>query len=93
MLIHQNKAKWQDRFLRMVVIQDNDDENVAIDLVNELCDVLRQSFDQKAKEIVEQCVKNEQVRLNRYSIMKELDDEVYEATDDWLIRYVLHPSE
>ncbi|CAF1361548.1 unnamed protein product [Rotaria sp. Silwood1] len=77
----------------MVVIQDNDDENVAINLVNELCDVLRQSFDQKAKGIIEQCVENEQVRLNRYSIMKELDDEVYEATDDWLLHYVLHPNE
>ncbi|CAF4831358.1 unnamed protein product [Rotaria sp. Silwood1] len=93
MSIHQNKAKWQHRFLRMVVIQENDDENVATNLVNEFSDILRQSFEQKAKEIIGKCIENELLTLNRYSIMKELDDEVYEATNDWLLRYVLHPMQ
>ncbi|CAF3833086.1 unnamed protein product [Rotaria sordida] len=93
MSIRQNKAKWQHRFLRMVVIQENDDENVATNLVNEFSDILRQSFEQKTKDIIGKCIENELLTLDRYSIMKELDDAVYEATNDWLLRYVLYPMQ
>ncbi|CAF4006430.1 unnamed protein product [Rotaria sp. Silwood2] len=91
MKINQNKAKWQHRFLRMVVVQENDDENVATNLINEFSDQLRQSFELKVKEIIGTCVENELRTLNQYSIMKELDGEVYEASNDWLMSYVLYP--
>ncbi|CAF4271249.1 unnamed protein product [Rotaria sp. Silwood2] len=91
MKINQNKVKWQHRFLRMVVVQENDDGNVATNLINEFSDQLRQSFELKVKEIIGTCIENELRTLNQYSIMKELDGEVYEAPNDWLMRYVLYP--
>ncbi|CAF4849712.1 unnamed protein product, partial [Rotaria sp. Silwood2] len=63
----------------MVVVQENDDGNVATNLINEFSDQLRQSFELKVKEIIGTCIENELRTLNQYSIMKELDGEVYEA--------------
>ncbi|CAF3091340.1 unnamed protein product [Rotaria sp. Silwood2] len=91
--IEQNKAKWQHCFIRMVSIQENDNENIANDLVDQFLEILFQSFDQQKTEIHRKYVENERATLNWYYIMKELDNEVYEATDDWLMRYVLHPTE
>ncbi|CAF2068075.1 unnamed protein product, partial [Rotaria magnacalcarata] len=89
MSLNKNKTKWQERFLRMVVIQENNDEKNAVDLVNEFDNLLYKLFVKQAKEIIEKDVENEESKLNKYSLMKQLDDEVYEAENDWLIRYVL----
>ncbi len=91
--IRQNKVKWQDRFVRMVVVQENNDENIVTDLVNQLSDVLRKSFGREAEDINRKKVENELLTLKRYSFMQELDNKVYGATNEWLMRYVLHPME
>ncbi|CAF4005248.1 unnamed protein product [Rotaria sordida] len=88
----ENKSKLIERFLPWVVLIENDDENVATNRINELSQVLCQLFQPQIKEIIEKHVNNEMTKtLNRCSIIKELDDEVYHATDDWLKRYVLYP--
>ncbi|CAF1201967.1 unnamed protein product [Rotaria sordida] len=88
----ENKSKLIKRFLPWVVLIENDDENVATNRINELSQVLCQLFQPQIKEIIEKHVNNEMTKtLNRCSIIKELDDEVYHATDDWLKRYVLYP--
>ncbi|CAF1334265.1 unnamed protein product, partial [Rotaria sp. Silwood1] len=88
----ENKSKLIERFLPWVVLIENDDENVAINCINELSQVLCQLFEPQIKEIIEKHINNEMIKtLNRCSIIKELDDEVYHATDDWLKRYVLYP--
>lgn len=89
----ENKSKSIEQFLPWVVLSENDDKNIAVNLTNDLCQELCQSTESKIKDMIEDDV-NEQMRtLNRASIIKQLDGEVYEASDDWLQRYVLKPND
>ena len=54
--------------------------------------MLRQSFKSEVKEIIKQETDNEMKTVSRFTIIKELDGEVYSATNDWLMRYVLSPQ-
>jgi hypothetical protein len=89
--LHKKKSDLRDRFVRMVVIEDNDDENIAINLVKEFTEVLRQSFNSKVKEIISKQAENNSATLDRNFIIKKLDEEVDKATDDWLMEYILRP--
>ena len=87
----EDKPKIKRRFIICVVIEENDDENVATNLVNELSEALCQSFVKKAEKLIEEQVQHERKNLNRCSIIKKLDDEVYKASDEWLKQYILYP--
>ncbi|CAF1689394.1 unnamed protein product, partial [Adineta ricciae] len=86
---HANKEKSIERFLPWVVLMDNDDQKVAENCTNGLLQVLRQSMESKLKEEIEKHIHNNMAILSRHSIIKELDHDVYDAPDDWLLRYVL----
>ncbi|CAF4153354.1 unnamed protein product [Rotaria sp. Silwood2] len=89
--IHEKKIQLQDRFVRMVIPQENCDENIATNLVNEITEALRQSFDAEANKTIRKQLERESAKLNRSSIIKQLDNEVHDASDEWLMRYILHP--
>ena len=44
----------------MVVPLKDDDENVTVDLINNFCDALRQSFYRQAKEMIQLQIDREQ---------------------------------
>ena len=92
--VRENKSTLVERYIPWVVLVENDDENVAMNFFNELSQVLlRQSFELQAKAIIENREENEMKTMKRSIIIQELDGEVKNATDDWLMRYVLHPQQ
>ena len=91
--IRENKSKSIERFLPWVILVKNDDGKVATNLVNEFAQVLTQLFAVKAREMIEKEIGTEIAKLNRWTIIKELDEEVYNATDEWLMRYILAPQD
>jgi uncharacterized protein YegL len=90
-LMHQKKIQLQNQFVRMVVPEENCDENIATNLVNEITEALCQSFALKVKEIIRNQLEEKSPKLNRTSIIKQVDNEVHSATDEWLMSYILHP--
>ena len=91
--VRENKSKLIEQFLPWVVLVENDDKNVAIDRMNDLCQGLCQSMELEIKDMMENDISEQMKTLNRYSIIKELDDEVRKASEDWLKRYILHPND
>ena len=90
--INQTKPKWQARFLRLIGIEKNDDAELATNLAKELSEALREIYDQKASAIRENYSDNGVKNFDRLSIMTELDKEVYQADEGWLMDYVLSPT-
>ncbi|CAM4765943.1 unnamed protein product [Rotaria magnacalcarata] len=91
--VHENKVKSIEKFIPWVILVENDDEHVAINLTAELSQVLRQSFESQGKEIINSQIDQEMKTVSRFAIIKELDGEVYNARNDWLMRYVLYPQD
>lgn len=89
----EDKTKLINRFLPWVVLIENDDENVAVNCIDKLSQVLCQLFEPQIKEIMENHINDQMTTLNRCSIIKELDEEVYQASDDWLKGYILRPTD
>ena len=58
--VRQSEDELQKYFLRMVVPLKDDDENVTVDLINNFCDALRQSFYRQAKEMIQLQIDREQ---------------------------------
>ncbi|CAF3322623.1 unnamed protein product [Rotaria sp. Silwood2] len=91
--IQENRLRLVEKYIPWVVLVENDDESVAMNFINELSVVLySQSFEPQAKTIFENCRDNGTKIILRSSIIKELDDEVVNTTDDWLTNYILHPQ-
>ncbi|UJR24309.1 hypothetical protein I4U23_027276 [Adineta vaga] len=75
-----------------VIVMPNNDENVAIDVTQGITQTLSQLFQPKIKEIFDKSIEDNGKNLNRFDIIKELDDQARNATDDeWLKLYVLEP--
>ena len=81
----ENKLKIKYRLIISVVIEGNDDENH----VNELSEVLCQPLVMKPEELIEEQVQYERKNSNRCSIIREFNDGVYGASDEWLKQYIL----
>ena len=91
--VRENKSKLIQQFLPWVVLIKNDDKNVALRLADDLCQELCQSTESQIQDMIENDINEQMKTLNRSSIIKELDVEVYKASDDWLKRYILHPND
>ena len=87
----KNQSKLIERVLPWVVLIENEDENVAMRCLDELCQVLCQPIESQINETIDDLINQQMTSLSRYSIIKELDDEVSSASDDWLLRYILQP--
>lgn len=88
--MHNKKNNLRDRYIRMVVIEQNDDENTAMNLVKEFLKTSLELFKPKAETMIRQEIENKSRVLNRYSIIQKLDEDILMANEDWLMNYVLH---
>ena len=88
--MNSKKVHLRDRYIRMVVVEDNDDENIAMALVKEYCQASLESFKSTVNTIIRQEIENKSQDLNRYLIIQKLAENISAANDDWLMKYVFN---
>ena len=88
--MNSKKVHLRDRYIRMVVVEDNDDENIAMALVKEYCQASLESFKSTVNTIIRQEIENKSQDLNRYLIIQKLAENISIANDDWLMKYVFN---
>ena len=92
--VKQKKSKLVDKYIPWVIIVDNDDENVATNVINDLSEVvLRHSFCSQMQETIDKNIDEQKQLFYRSSIIKRIDDQVYQASDEWLMNYILEPQQ
>lgn len=92
--LNKKKSKLVEKYIPWMILVENDDKNVATNFTNELSKVLLDhSFEPQIRNIIENQENDVIKTIRRSIIIQELDDQVKNAEDDWLMRYVLYPQQ
>ena len=89
--VEQNQQILKDYFLCLIVPSEYNDKNMAVHFTTDFCNTLLQSFNQQTEQIIELSIEKQQSIFNRQYFMNQLDQEVFNASEDWLMRYILQP--
>lgn len=89
--VEQNQQKLQNYFLFTIAPSKLDGTDMTNNFTVDFCNALLQSFNQQTKQMIEVLLKKEQSNFNREHFRSQINDEVYNASDDWLMRYILKP--
>ncbi|CAF3952186.1 unnamed protein product [Rotaria sp. Silwood1] len=90
--IKDSKAELVEKFLPWFFITKNDDIDIANKLIQKMYLALNKTFELHIKELIKSKLDEKIHTFYKSVIIGELGDEVYNAEDNWLEKYVLEPE-